>query len=331
MKKPLIIIVLLAAALIGYLLYQQTRPQQDPDQLTLYGNVDVRQVSLSFEGSGRITQMLAEEGDQLHQGDVVAVLDTQPLELQAQEVTARIEAAQQGLLKLQNGARPQEIAQARSQLTAAKTQAQQSSRDYQRLQDIFKASKGTSVSQSDVDKAHSALLIAEAQANQSQQALELLLAGARAEDIAAAEAQLQVLQANLQLLQLQIQRGQLIAPADANIRSRLLEVGDMASPSRPVFTLALTNPKWIRVYVNETRLGRIHEGMKASISSDSQPDKPITGSLSYISSSAEFTPKAIQTEELRTSLVYEVRIRFDDPQGQLKLGQPVTVNIALNQ
>ena len=109
------------------------------------------------------------------------------------------------------------------------------------------------------------------------------------------------------------------------VRSRLLEPGDMATPQRPVFALALTKPKWVRVYISETNLGRIKPGTSARVLTDSHPDQPIAGKIGYISSVAEFTPKAVQTEELRTNLVYEVRVLVDDGSDVLRLGQPATV------
>jgi HlyD family secretion protein len=113
------------------------------------------------------------------------------------------------------------------------------------------------------------------------------------------------------------------------VRARLLEPGDMASPQRPVFTLAITQPKWVRAYVAEPSLGRIKPGMKASVSTDSAPGRAIPARVGYISSVAEFTPKTVQTEELRTSLVYEVRFLVDDPDDQLRLGMPATVHLPL--
>lgn len=113
------------------------------------------------------------------------------------------------------------------------------------------------------------------------------------------------------------------------VRSRLREPGDMVTPASPVYALALTLPKWVRVYVREADLGRIRPGMAASaVVSDSQPDKPLAGKIGYISSIAEFTPKAVQTEELRTSLVYEVHVMIEDPTDLLRLGQPVTVRLS---
>jgi len=113
------------------------------------------------------------------------------------------------------------------------------------------------------------------------------------------------------------------------VRARLLEPGDLASPQRPVFTLAITQPKWVRAFVPEPRLSQIRPGMAASVSTDSDPEHPLAGRIGFISSVAEFTPKTVQTEELRTSLVYEVRVEVDDPANALRLGMPATVRIDL--
>jgi len=111
------------------------------------------------------------------------------------------------------------------------------------------------------------------------------------------------------------------------IQSRILEVGEMAGPSRPAFILALTDPKWARTYVPEPDLGRLHEGMRAKITSDTWPNKTFGGRIGFISSVAEFTPKTVESTDLRTKLVYEVRVLVDDPKDQLRLGMPVTVTI----
>ena len=150
-----------------------------------------------------------------------------------------------------------------------------------------------------------------------------------AADIAAAEAQLKASEAQLAQLRHQIDLGRLRAPTDAVVRSRLREPGDMVTSQVPVFTLALTKPKWVRVYVGEPDLGKIKPGMAAQVFTDSHPDRPIAGKVGYISSVAEFTPKSVQTEELRTSLVYEVRVVVEDPGNVLRLGQPATVRLTV--
>jgi HlyD family secretion protein len=169
--------------------------------------------------------------------------------------------------------------------------------------------------------------MSQAQAESTRKALELTVAGARREDIDQAQAQLAAAEADLALLQRQLADAELISPTDGVIRNRLMEPGELATPQRAVFAIALTTPKWIRAYLSELELSRVAVGAPARITVDSAPDAPLTGKVSFISSSAEFTPKTVQTEELRTSLVYEVRVAVDDPDNRLRLGMPATVTL----
>src|SRR5208283_82216 len=121
------------------------------------------------------------------------------------------------------------------------------------------------------------------------------------------------------------------APTNGVIRNRLLETGDMASPQRPVFTLALDDPVWVRAYVPETDLGKIRTGMKAEVTTDSFPGKRYPAWVGFVSPTAEFTPKSVETPEVRTKLVYEVRAFAPNPQGELRLGMPAVVTVLLDQ
>jgi HlyD family secretion protein len=150
------------------------------------------------------------------------------------------------------------------------------------------------------------------------------------QDLDSAKAALDMAQARLTVAEQKLADAELVSPRDAVVRSRLLEPGEMISPQRPVLDLAITDPKWIRAYVSELDLGKIHQGMKASISVDSFPGRIFSGWVGFISSVAEFTPKEVQTEELRPSLVYEVRIFVQDPQDEMRLGMPATVSLELN-
>jgi len=328
MKKPLLLaaVAVLAVVIWGGWYYSH---RGDDGALVLHGNVDIRQVALAFDGSGRVKELHAEEGDRVQAGALLGVLDTQTLALQADQARAQIEVQQQTLLRLRNGARPQEIAQARSRLVAAQADAARAAQDLMRLQGIATDTQGRGVSAQDMDRANTTVQVAQARVEEQREALRLTEAGPRKEEVAGAEAQLKAARAQLALLLHQIAQGELKAPADAIVRSRLVEPGDMATPQRPVFALALTQPKWVRVYVSETDLGRIKPGMAARVVTDSHPDQPIAGKVGYISSVAEFTPKSVQTEELRTSLVYEVRVLVDDPRDVLRLGQPATVHMAV--
>jgi HlyD family secretion protein len=185
------------------------------------------------------------------------------------------------------------------------------------------------VSQQDLDAAHAALRVAQARLETARKSLQLSVAGPREEDVAQGKAQLDAANADLALLRQQLADADLISPTAAVVRSRLMEPGEMATPQRPVFSLALMNPKWVRAYVSETDLGRLKPGATATVHIDSYPNRALDGWVGYISSVAEFTPKAVQTEELRTALVYEVRVFVKDPEDVLRLGMPATVALNL--
>ena len=155
-----------------------------------------------------------------------------------------------------------------------------------------------------------------------QETLKLVQQGPRKEDIAAAKATQAANEAALAVARRDVAEAELHAPSAGVIESRVLEPGDMASPQKPVYTLALTDPLWVRVYVPETDLGRIRPGGVAGIGTDSHPGRRYRGWVGYISPSAEFTPKSVETREVRTTLVDEVRVFVCAPADGLRLGLP---------
>jgi len=328
MKKALRLWVVILALAVGlWVTWQARQTNNNSATLVLYGNVDIRQIALAFDSSGRIEALHAEEGDQITAGTVLAQLDTRTLALQAQQARAEIAAREQALLRLQRGNREQEIDAAKATHEAATVEMVLAEQEFQRMQQLAEQQV---ISLQERDRAAARWQVTQAHHQQTLKALELMRLGPRQEDIDQAQAQLQSAQATLALLEHQITLGKLKSPADATVRSRLLEIGDMANPQRPVFALALTDPKWIRVYISESDLGRIQLGMAAQIVTDSTPNQPFPGTIGYISSVAEFTPKTVQTEALRTALVYEVRVLVNDPHNRLRLGQPATVHLALD-
>lgn len=294
------------------------------DELVLYGNVDVRQVSLAFNTSERVAEMRAQEGDQVRQGEVLAVLDTATLALRIAQAEAQLEAQDSVLRRLEAGNRPEEIAQARANLAAAEAGALEARDQLQRLRTVGSATSGRAVSRQELDAATAALEVAQARALEARKQQELAVAGPRSEDIAQARAQRDAASAALALMRQQLTDAELKAPVDAVVRSRLLEPGDMASPQRPAYALAITQPKWVRAYVAESDLARVRPGQAARVAVDGVP-QPFEGRVGFIASVAEFTPKNVQTEDLRTSLVYELRVNVDDPDDRLRLGMPATV------
>ena len=328
MRSKIFVAALAAIVIVG-IAYWLLRPSSTPQEIVVYGNVDLRQVDLPFNGAERIAAVLVQEGDRVHRGQILARLDTSRLEPQVAQATAQVAAQQAAVERMHNGSRPEEIAQARAAVDSAKADAENARRQAERFRSLIAASGGRAASQQDLDNANAALDVANAKVVSQQKALDLAVVGPRKEDIAQAEAQLQAEQAQLALLKQQLADANLVASVDAVVRSRLMEPGEMASPQRPVFSLAITDPKWVRAYVSETDLGRIRPGEVATVGVDSFPKRRFDGWIGFISPVAEFTPKTVQTQELRTSLVYEIRVFVKDPNDELRLGMPATVFLPL--
>ncbi|WP_312147610.1 HlyD family efflux transporter periplasmic adaptor subunit [Stutzerimonas kunmingensis] len=326
-KKIVVVIAVLVVAVgAATLLWRHFQSKRNADEVVLYGNVDIRQVSLAFNANERIAELLVQEGDRVKAGQLLGRLDLRTLRLHEQESQARIAAQEQVLARLKNGSRPQEIQESQARTRAAEADAQLAVENLNRLEATFKSTEGQGVARSELDAARAKVRSSQAQAEALRRSSELVAQGPRNEDVKQAEAQLNAARAELALTQRQLQEGELKSPVDAVVRSRLMEPGDMASPQKPVFALAISHPKWIRAYVTGEDLHRVKPGQPASVQADGLR-RAVPGSIGYISSVAEFTPKTVQTEELRTSLVYEVRVNIDDPDDALRLGQPVTVRL----
>jgi len=329
MRRQLFILAAIVALVAaGGAMWLHGRRGKDAQELILYGNVDLRLVSLPFNGSERIAAVLAQEGDRVKKGQMLARLDTSRLAPQVAQAEAQAGAQRAVVERLRNGSRPEEIDQARANLASAKADADNARRQHERKKQLFAKSAG---SQQDLDAARAAADMAEARIALNQATLDLAVAGPRKEDIAQAEAQLRGNEAQLAYLRQQLADAELTAPMDAVVRARLMEPGEMASPQKPVFSLAIVDPKWVRAYASEPELGNIHPGMTAFVSTDSFPDRRYEGWVGFISPVAEFTPKTVQTQELRTSLVYEIRVFVKDPADELRLGMPATVHLPLVQ
>lgn len=319
-----LVIVLIAAGAAAY--WALHRPKAQTQTLTLYGNIDIRQVQLAFNDAGRIARLRVQEGDTVHKNQPVAQLDPARFQDAVNRAQAVLLAQQNILAKLRAGSRPQEIAGARAGVDAAQAALQNAEGTYKRQQTLVDADF---LPRQTLDNAAQALKTAKADAQRAQQALSLALQGPRKEDIAAAQAQVQADQAALALARRELADTELRAPEAGVVENRILEEGDMAASQTPVMTIALNNPVWARAYVPERELGRLAPGMRARIFSDSFPGQAFDGWVGFISPTAEFTPKSVQTTELRAELVYRVRVYACNPQGRLRLGMPVTVEVPL--
>ena len=327
MMKRVVPIVLAALAASG-LAWWLTHRHAASNEIVLYGNIDLREVDLAFNDSQRVASVLVREGDNVRKGQVLARLDTSRLEPELMQAEAQAAAQRAVVDRMHHGSRPQEIAQARANLALALADARQTRDNYQRFEAVSNTSSGRAVSRQEVDDAKAQADVSDAKVAVSRKALQLALIGPREEDIAQAEALLDGEQAQVALLKQELADAELRAPLDAVVRSRIAEPGDMASPQKTALTLAIMNPKWVRAYVSETDLGRVRPGMPATVAVDSFPGKRFGGWVGFISPEAEFTPKTVQTQELRSSLVYEIRVFVKDPSDSLRLGMPATVYLS---
>ncbi len=267
-----VVVVLLAVFYKKLFLESQERK----NALTLYGNIDLREVQLAFHDTGRIQKLLFLEGTPVKEGELMGIMD--PVRY------GDLVHADMAIL-----------ARDRVQRTNAE-------RTWRRVVKLAHASFN---SKQKLDDAGAALDSAKAEVERAK--------------------------AQLDYDRRQLEDTRIYAPVNGIVQNRILEPGDMAFPQSPVYTIARMKPLWARVYLEEPELGKVREGMKAVVASDSFPGKTYPGYVGYISPTAEFTPKQVQTLHQRTILVYRIRVYLDCSTTELRLGMPVTVTISLDR
>lgn len=295
----------------------------DDGQLRLYGNVEIREVQLGFRVGGRIERILVDEGDRVVPGQILAELDRRPLQDRLAGAEARLDAASAGAAREVAGSRPQEIAAAGAGVADAQAALAEARRQFERRKML--AGKGF-MSKAELETAEAAVSAAQARLDAARAAFSLMREGSRVEDKAASSATRAAVLAERQAVQTDIGDAVIRAAEPGQVLTRAREVGAIVHGGQTVLTLALTQPVRVRAYVAEPDLPKIAPGMKVRVRVDGS-DKEWDATIGFISAVAEFTPKTVQTEQLRTDLVYRVRLTVADPKGDLRQGQPVTVTI----
>ncbi|WP_312671803.1 secretion protein HlyD [Pseudescherichia sp.] len=322
MKKPVVallaVVIVLAAAVGGWLWYQS---QQDRG-LTLYGNVDIRTVNMSFRVGGRLASLNVDEGDAIKAGQVLGTLDKAPYENALMQAKASVAVAQAQYDLMQAGYRDEEIAQTEAAVRQAKAAYDYAQNFYTRQQGLWKS---RTISANDLENARSSRDQARATLKSAEDKLSQYRTGNRPQDIAQAKASLEQAQAQLAQAELDLHDTTLVAPADGTLMTRALEPGSMLNAGSTVLTLSLTRPVWVRAYIDEPNLGRAKPGSELLLYTDGRPDRPYRGKVGFVSPTAEFTPKTVETPDLRTDLVYRLRIIVTDADDALRQGMPVTV------
>jgi membrane fusion protein YbhG len=323
MKRRLIVATVALALAAGSIWWWFGRTSQ-AGPLVLTGNVEVRQVNLGFKVSGRIKHLEVDEGDSIAEGQTLAVLEKVYFEEAIAQLKAQRDQTKATLAKLEAGNRPEEIAQAEATVNEREATVANAKITFERAEHLLKSAVGTRKAYDDALATHRE---AEARLNSARQALRLMRAGYRVEDIDAARAQLAEREAALQVALRQIADAELTSPSRGVVLSRVREAGAIVAAGETVFVLSLANPVWVRSYVSEVDLGRIQPGMEVGVRTDTPGLPVLKGRIGFISTTAEFTPKTVETRELRTALVYRIRVIVDGAGDALRQGMPVTVSV----
>jgi HlyD family secretion protein len=311
-----------AFALFAALLVTACAQEGDGDRRRLSGTVEVREVDLSFRVGGRLVERRVDEGQPVEAGAVVARLDPEPYRLAVQRARAEAQAAEARLAALRAGTRVQELRAAEAAQRSAQQRLAFARAEEARIADI--AARNLA-SQQDLERARLERQVARAQLDEADERLALLREGPRAEDIAGAEAEWRARVAAVELAEQQLDDATLVSPVGGVVSVRLAETGEMLQAGQPILRVAALGAPWVRAFLPETWLSRVHLGQAAEVRVDGLPDTVFQGRLSFISPEAEFTPRTVETQELRTDLVYRVTIDVSDAQGRLKRGMPADV------
>lgn len=324
-KKKIVILAVVMATLAAVIYSSWYYQQQQEKPLTLYGNVDIRTVNLAFRVDGRLAALAVDEGDNVQAGQQLGKLDDAPYLNALQQAQANVASSSAKLALLQAGYRDEEIAQVRSEVALRLSAFNYADSFYQRQQGLW-TKKATSADA--LEDARTARSQAQANLQAAKDKLSQYLAGSRPQEIEAAKADLAQSEAALAQAKLAVQDAILLSPSAGTVMTRAVEPGSMLSAGSTVFTLSLTRPVWVRAYINEISLDRAIPGSEVRIYTDSRPDQPYHGKIGFVSPTAEFTPKSVETPDLRTDLVYRLRIIVNDADDKLRQGMPVTIHFS---
>lgn len=324
MKKAIPVLLILAAlAAGGWYYYGKYRTTHEP--VVLHGNVDIRGVDLGFRVAGRISEVLKDEGDAVKAGDILARIDREPYERALDQAKASLAVAEAGANLKQAGYRPEEIEQARATLAQNRVAADNANRAFDRQAELVKTS---GVSRQDYENAQAARDEATQRVKVAEANLRQLEAGFRKEEIESALASAAQARAAVATAAIQLEDTELKAPSDGIVITRAVEPGAIVQAGPTVLTLSLEKPVWVRAYVHEPQLGLFPPGTRVELFTDGNPGHAYHGTVGFVSPRAEFTPKSVETKELRTSLVYRLRVVVEDSDGSLRQGMPVTLSLS---
>ncbi|HOE16414.1 MAG TPA: efflux RND transporter periplasmic adaptor subunit [Syntrophorhabdaceae bacterium] len=323
-KKILLIVGILVVAIAVIVVVSHLRDRKDDNVIALSGNVEVTEANIGFKIPGRLAERPVDEGQRVKKGDLLARLDSAEPESIVRQNRAALEEAETKLAELKAGSRKQEIGQAAANVDAHEAELLRIRKDYERAELLY---KNGAISAAQYDAAKSSYDSRAAMVNNAREALSLVKEGPRKEDIRMAEHRVAQLSAALATSEERLKDTVLYAPFEGVILRKNAELGETVAQGTPVFILGDLDNPWIKVYVKEDKLGLVKPGQKAKVTTDTFKGKSYEGTVSYVSSEAEFTPKTVQTQEERVKLVFGVKVSVKNENWELKPGMPADVQI----
>jgi HlyD family secretion protein len=310
------------------------------DRIRASGSVEATEVQVSALVGGRLLELKVNEGDRVAQDQVIAVLDTADTQLAIQRAQAERDQASAQLALLRAGSRAEDIRQAEAQVKGADADAvgarddlAAAEADLARFEKLLASNSGSEKQRDDAatrrNLARARLQSAEERAQATRETLARLRKGARTQEIDAAAARVAAVDAQVATLKKSLDDAVVKAPVAGLVTQKLADAGEIVAPRTPLVTIVDLDHAWANIYVDEPLVPRLRVGQSATIHTDAG-GSGITGTLTFISPKAEFTPRNVQTAEERSKLVYRVKVAVDNREGILKQGMPVEAEIPLS-
>jgi HlyD family secretion protein len=325
-KKKFIIVGIIVVIIISGILTYYFRNKKDTGVLSLSGNIEVTETNVGFKLPGRIVELDVDEGDVVKAGQLLAKLDSAELASVVIQNKASLRESMTKLSELKAGSRVQEIERAQANMNAQAADLEKAKKDFERADILY---KNGAISASQYDGALNAYNARTAQYKSAQETSSLVKEGPRKEDIQAAEYRVQQVKAVVNTSEERLKDTTLFAPISGIVIRKNVELGETLAAGTPALTIGDLESPWVKVYVKEDRLGQVKLGQKAEVKVDSFKNKTYEGTVTFISSEAEFTPKNVQTEEERVKLVFGVKVKVRNENNELKPGMPADVSISV--
>ncbi len=330
MKKK-IIIILFAAVFIGAgLLVYIGQRQKTSQELFYSGVIEATQANLSFQVPGRVAKVNVQEGQSVAKDQIIAELDRAEFESRYDQAKASLERAQKTkqqlgtVLDISRKTLPSEVARATANVKSVQATLNDAEKNYKRFEDLF---RNGVITEKERDTMKLTYDVAKSRLAESESVLKLAQGNltridAAKQEIEVATAQINSINASLNQASIQLAYTQLKSPIDGIITSRNIEPGEAVNSGREVLTVSDLSRVDLKIFVDETEIGKVKPGQKVDVKVDTFPGKTYTGTVSFISPEGEFTPKIIQTKKERVKLVYLVKVSMANPNLELKSGMP---------